>query len=798
MKKILFLFLFPIAVSFSQISISAEGNVSVIENFNSLGTTAAAILPANWKADKISKVRTTGTYTAAGNTVNYIGGDNSSNAISGNGIYNFGLGAPASATDRALGGISSGSGSQSVNIYAYFKNTGSLTITQVDLSYDVMRFRNGTNAAGFSIMLYYSTDGATWSPAGTSFANSFAPNSDILGAAVVPLETQNVRNQTLSGLSIPQNGTLYLAWNYSVTSGTVTTNAQALGIDNFSMNNILPGGVTSIPAPPVAVAATNLTKNGFTANWNSSVGAAKYYLDVSTQADFSSFVTSYNDMDVGNSISRSVSSLTPGTQYYYRVRAFNTVGTSGNSNSISVTTPAVITYVQFNGICDAVAKMAGTYSLPVSITDADNTTATTCSVTFIPDSSTATAAYLNNYSTSVVTFPAGSSVTQNVIFTVVNDGISELPKKAVFQIKNVNGGTAAHMGTPAQFRLTITSGINNAYYSSLPAGLTGSELKAAIHSLLIKDIVKYPYTDNSSPAAIDVWKMDKAADEDPKNYNNIIGIYSGLSIPKDPESSWNREHVWSKSHGDFGTTNGAGTDGHHLRPENPSVNTLKGNLDFDNGGSLVPGTTNCNYDSDSWEPRDEVKGDVARMIFYMAVRYQGDNGEPNLQVVDYIPSSPNDEPLYGKLSTLLKWNDQDPVDAFEMNRNNVIAYYQHDRNPFIDHPEWVKAIWGTPSAVQNKEAVPDSYALLQNYPNPFNPSTTIKYSIPDGETTRRVVSTLKVYDILGREVATLVNEEKSSGNYEVKFDGSRLGSGVYFYTLRAGDFVQTKKMMLIK
>jgi hypothetical protein len=107
--------------------------------------------------------------------------------------------------------------------------------------------------------------------------------------------------------------------------------------------------------------------------------------------------------------------------------------------------------------------------------------------------------------------------------------------------------------------------------------------------------------------------------------------------------------------------------------------------------------------------------------------------------------------------------------------------------------------------------VPSNYSLSQNYPNPFNPVTTIKYSIPvdpanvgrrivsgKWETTHRVVSTLKVYDILGREVATLVNEEKSPGNYEVKFDGSKFTSGVYFYRLQAGSFSQTKKLILIK
>ena len=96
--------------------------------------------------------------------------------------------------------------------------------------------------------------------------------------------------------------------------------------------------------------------------------------------------------------------------------------------------------------------------------------------------------------------------------------------------------------------------------------------------------------------------------------------------------------------------------------------------------------------------------------------------------------------------------------------------------------------------------IPTQFSLEQNYPNPFNPSTKIKYSIPSvtlsGVEGSRVI--LKVYDVLGNEIATLVNEEKPAGNYEVNFDASKFSSGVYFYELQAGDFVDMKKMILIK
>jgi hypothetical protein len=91
------------------------------------------------------------------------------------------------------------------------------------------------------------------------------------------------------------------------------------------------------------------------------------------------------------------------------------------------------------------------------------------------------------------------------------------------------------------------------------------------------------------------------------------------------------------------------------------------------------------------------------------------------------------------------------------------------------------------------EIAPFEFRLEQNYPNPFNPSTTIKYSVPNEQ-----FVTLKVYDILGNEVTTLVNEEKTAGNYKIEFNSEILPSGVYYYTIVTENFVQTKKMIMLK
>ncbi|MEC1153936.1 endonuclease [Cytobacillus horneckiae] len=229
-------------------------------------------------------------------------------------------------------------------------------------------------------------------------------------------------------------------------------------------------------------------------------------------------------------------------------------------------------------------------------------------------------------------------------------------------------------------------GYTGSYYD--PAiGKSGEELKAALHNI-IDDHTEISYSS--------VWEALKQTDADPNNSNNVILLYTGRSQSKSSNGSgvdnWNREHVWAKSHGNFGTAMGPGTDLHHLRPTDVSVNSSRGNKDFDNGGSPQGEAPDTFTDNDSWEPHDEVKGDVARMIFYMDVRYEGDRGELDLEVNNVVNNGTT--PYHGKLSTLIQWHHQDPVDNFERQRNESIYNdYQHNRNPFIDHPEWVEAIW---------------------------------------------------------------------------------------------------------
>ncbi|WP_397537136.1 endonuclease [Rummeliibacillus pycnus] len=237
----------------------------------------------------------------------------------------------------------------------------------------------------------------------------------------------------------------------------------------------------------------------------------------------------------------------------------------------------------------------------------------------------------------------------------------------------------------SSFSVTVTSDNTTDKYYSDAIGKEGQVLKAALHDII---------DDNRVLSYNEAWDALKITDEDPNNSNNVILLYTGESRPKSKAGGnvgdWNREHTWAKSHGDFGTSNGPGTDIHNLRPADVQVNSARGNLDFDNGGSAVNGCSECKRDSDSWEPPDDVKGDIARILFYMATRYEkGDRVD--LELNDRVNNGTN--PFHGKLSVLLQWNEQDPVSKWEKQRNEKIYNIQGNRNPFIDHPEWVEAIW---------------------------------------------------------------------------------------------------------
>ncbi len=235
-------------VAFAAISLSTS--VPYTQNFASMGipltNPAPSILPADFRQDTVSAVRTLGVFSAASTQTNRVGGANVSTTAA-NGSYNFGAGTSTLGdADRAAGFISSGTATMSGNLYGQFVNNTGSALTGLLISYDVEKYRNGSNPAGFRYQLFYSLDGSAWTNAGPDFFTSFAPDADNTGFATAPGATASVTNKTIN-VSVPNGANIFLAWNYSVISGSTTTNAQALAIDNISILGI-GGDVSTDPA----------------------------------------------------------------------------------------------------------------------------------------------------------------------------------------------------------------------------------------------------------------------------------------------------------------------------------------------------------------------------------------------------------------------------------------------------------------------------------------------------------------------------------------------------------------------
>ena len=341
----------------------------------------------------------------------------------------------------------------------------------------------------------------------------------------------------------------------------------------------------------------------------------------------------------------------------------------------------------------------------------------------------------------------------------------------------------------------VQSNIPQEYYQEAN-GKSSEQLKEALYQIISNHVV-FPYTSSST----DTWDILQLSDQDPQNHDNMILIYTGRSQDKGyrdgtgnysqyengngtQNNSWNREHVWPKSHGFPDENDNAYTDVHNLKPSDRSVNSSRGTKDYDYGGSQHSEATECLTDSDSWEPSDSVKGDIARILFYMVVRYDPgydhDNNSFDLELVDYTTPGNND-PILGKLSSLIQWHIDDPVDDFEINRNEIIFGFQQNRNPFIDHPNLVNFLWGE-SAGQiwndSLSLINNSYQNIQIYQKENSGNIVFSQNISQ--------ASLSLYSIAGKKINEYILDDANFLNIDVE-------AGFYFIELL--DLATSKKVV---
>ena len=247
--------------------------------------------------------------------------------------------------------------------------------------------------------------------------------------------------------------------------------------------------------------------------------------------------------------------------------------------------------------------------------------------------------------------------------------------------------------------LTVTLSVFSqipTYYNNVNLNLTGTSLKDALATKIISThTTSLSYTPG-------VWDALKQTDLDPSNSSKVLLIYgysdtdgnyvTDRTRSKDASggtagTQWNREHVYPKSLGNPNLgTSGPGADVHHIRPADISFNSQRSSKKF------AAGSGNAGDVTGGWYPGDEWKGDVARMMMYMYLRYGNQCLPSNVAVGTTNTSDSN------MINLLLQWNAEDPVSNFEKQRNPIIEGLQGNRNPFIDNPAFATKIWGGPQA----------------------------------------------------------------------------------------------------
>jgi hypothetical protein len=277
----------------------------------------------------------------------------------------------------------------------------------------------------------------------------------------------------------------------------------------------------------------------------------------------------------------------------------------------------------------------------------------------------------------------------------------------------------------------------------------------------------------------------------------------------------------------------------HLKVEDQNNNMVFQSGEWDNVGKIVGYNSDYepHYDlinsEDQAQVYEGVFTDVNNQVTYTllkAAQYVKDNRLPPIGFITTHPSydsikiygNANDDTNFNRYGTYQGGTGADsvtyliPVTAASNYRIAVEVCYQSVKTQLVDHIRNInnvdinkfvgmydalpnipfimkREVLDIVTGVEDEKSFVKEFYLQQNYPNPFNPSTTINFLVPSSE-----FVSLKVFDVIGNEVATLVNEEKPAGSYEVAFNAGNLSSGMYLYTLQAGNYTQTKKLILIK
>jgi endonuclease I len=698
------LFVFVATTAFAQ-DVSLVGGAPAVQTFDSLASTGTGTaLPSGWY---FSESTANTTYTADNGTLN--AGD----------TYSYGS---AGSSDRALGMLRSNSNSTVIG--ARLRNDTGNTLSEIAVAYTGEQWRLGAAGRADQLDFQYSTNATSLTDGAATWVDVNAldfssPNTTTTGA----LDGNASGNRTaiaasITGLSLAPSGTLWIRWEDLSISG----NDDGLAIDDvsFSVDGTPPADVAPFVAATVPVAdATDVALSATLAVTFSeavTVSDPWFTIQCTTSGTHTATVTG----------GPSAYTLTPSPAFAanesctWTILAAGVADNDGTADhpdadyTVTFTTldpatqpPTVVSTSPANGAINV--PIAGVIHVVFSeAVTTNNAFALSCDST--PIQLDETGSGTQRTLTPFTVLPAGGTC----VFTIIASGVHDADNIAL------------QADYTASF--TVASGTLSGYYSQVNTS-SPEQLRCSLHQT-IKGHTIYPYSGTSGPDQQNVWTILEVAQEDPNNPAKIIDLYRNHSFTTVTDrdqgtggsNKYNREHTWPNSLGFADSNLAAYTDTHMLWLSDKEQNADRGNkplayctsscteltTDFNNGfgggSGVYPGNSNWYKTPDgkdgSFEVWDHRKGDIARSIFYMAIRYEGiaaedahDGDIPDLELTDdrskIVQTDHTAAKAYmGLLTDLLAWSTQDPPDAAEVERNDVIQGFQGNRNPFIDHPEW--------------------------------------------------------------------------------------------------------------
>ena len=692
---------------------------------------------------------------------------------------------------------------------------------------------------------------ANWNGAAGATSYILDAATDTNFTSILPgfnnLNVGNALSRNITGLS---GGTKYYYRVRGSNIGGTSGNSNVISLTT----------VVATPTAPAATGGTNVTETSFSANWNASAGASAYLLDAATDTGFTAVIAGYNNLNVGNVLTRNITGLSPATKYYYRVRGSNAGGTSGNSNIISVTTVGVPPPAPV-----LTTPASGSTGQPVSLTLSWNPAPGALS--YVVQVSTTPSFLLPFISDSAVTGtsrPLGGLARNTLYYWRVAGrnqfGVGGFSSPA-FTFSTVAAtsvtGTVVFPPNPAQsdYRMVGLPGAVPGLVSDLTAGSGGMQ-RFDWRAFRVSDagvLTELGPQDQLNPGE-GVWLLRKntlsitrSLVPPPLQANGVfpIQIHNGWNIVTNPFEVPVRWDAVRAQNGLLPSDVIQGWSGTYavdsvMRPLqgyyflNTSSETTTLAIPYPLPSTAQPpayastaltwsvqvtfeSAQNVDADcrlgvsqeaesaADSMQIRKPPLAFEGGEIYFSRSGADGTNrrfstdyrtGLSGVEEWDIQVSHP------GGCNGMLRFDGVDGVPA----KYRVILVSPADGRPIdlrsqrayrVQTPATgltARVLIGLDGDIERTLAalLPGTYSLGQNYPNPFNPTATIRYGLPQRSTVN-----LAIFNSLGQQVRLLVSGEEEAGYHEVTVDGTVLASGVYFYRLRAGSFVETKRFVLL-